>query len=304
VENEEPINAKHRTAKYIIETIRESFGTNALRYIDPREFMSRFLATALCYLFAWDVYAWNKGSAFEPLELTPSVASNYAIYSMIASNTYHQTDRIKFPVEKLGWRQVDAKGKLTDRPSVEMKSGLAYDIFESQHSNEVIFSFRGTDSKRDFITGNLAFPPFIGQYKAAKKAFGEFVEKHPDQRVVATGHSLGGSLALTMSVLYGVDAVVFDSSPRIFTEFRNKPAPAMRVMIYQSGEILAAVRKVWSHKFLKIVPQEYIYKASFDFGGDNKHRSDRLAQRLLELGATVSDDLLQVHEALPIWGQQ
>lgn len=62
-----------------------------------------------------------------------------------------------------------------------MKSGLAYDIFEKQNSNEVIFAFRGTDSKRDYINANFAIWPFSGQYRQARKAFKEYIKNHPDK---------------------------------------------------------------------------------------------------------------------------
>ena len=261
--------------------------------------MKKIFFVLLFILFSSNVFAHSDETLFEPPELTASVADKYAIYSMIASNSYHKPNRVKFPVEKLGWNQVDLNGNPTDRPTVEMKSGLAYDIFQKQNSNEVIFAFRGTDSKRDYFRGNFAIWPFLGQYKEARKAFSEYVKTHPDKIVTTTGHSLGGGLALSMSVHYGVDAVVFDSSPRVFDGLGDKHAPAKRIMVYESGEILALVRKIWKKKFLSIVPRENIYKASFDFGRANKHRSDHLALGLLTLGATVDSALVSVHDALP-----
>lgn len=262
--------------------------------------MKRILFAIFLTLFATHVFAQDEGDSFNPPELSAKVADDYAIYSMISSNSYHKADRVKFPVEMLGWIQVDINGKSTDKPTVEIKkSGLAYDIFEKQNSNEVIFAFRGTDSKRDYFRANFAIWPFSGQYKQARKAFKEYVKNHSDKKITVTGHSLGGGLALSMSVRYGVDAVVFDSSPRVFDGLGDKHAPATRVMIYEGGEILAKVREIWKKKFLTVVPQENIYKASFDFGGANKHRSDHLALGLLTLGATVDATLVPVREALP-----
>jgi hypothetical protein len=62
-------------------------------------------------------------------------------------------------------------GKPTDIPTIKRKSGLAYDIFEKQNLNEVIFAFRGADSKKDYLDANLAVWPFSIQYTQAKKAF-------------------------------------------------------------------------------------------------------------------------------------
>ena len=260
--------------------------------------MKRILFYIFFTFFTTHVFAQGQGEPLKTQEVTATVAANYAIYSMIASNSYHNTDRVKFPVEKMGWIQVDINGKPTDGPTVEMKSGLAFDIFEKQNSDEVIFSFRGTDSKRDHATANLAVGRFSGQYKQARKFFDDYLKNNSNKKVSVTGHSLGGGLALSMSVHYGVDAVVFDSSPRVFDDSRAEPAPATRVMVYEGGEMLAAVRKIWEKKFLTIVPQENIYKATFDFGGTNKHRSDHLALGLLALGATMDSALVPVCEAL------
>lgn len=269
--------------------------------------MKRILLAVLFTLFTAQVFA--KGDSFNPPELTAEVAAKYAIYSMIASNSYHKTDRNKFPIKMLGWNQIDVNGNPTDLPTKTEKSGLAYDIFEKQNSNEVIFAFRGTDSKRDYIKANFTIPPFNIQYRQAKKQFKHYLDTHKDKNITLTGHSLGGGLALSMSVRYGVDAVVFDSSPRVFDGLGDKHAPAMRTMIYEGGEILGIVRQIWKKKFLKIVPRENTYKASFDFGGAEdmrklakaglNHRSDYLALGLLKLGATVDDKLVPVLEALP-----
>jgi hypothetical protein len=102
-----------------------------------------------------------------------------------------------------------------------------------------------------------------------------------------------------MSVRYGVDAVVFDSSPRIFDGLGDKHLPATRILIYEGGEILTVARKLWKKKFNKAASRENIYKASFDFGGENKHRPDHLALGLLKLRATVDATLEPVRDELP-----
>ena len=222
--------------------------------------------------------------SFEPLSITPEAAGKYAVYAMMSSNAYHNTDRVKFPIEKMGWVQVDLGGKPTDQPTKEGITGLAYDIFEKKGSDEVAFAFRGTDSKRDYLTANLAPWPFSFQYTQAKSAFAKYLKDHPHKKITVTGHSLGGGLALSMSVRFGVNAVVFDSSPRIFDGLGDHHLQAERVLVYEGGEILEVVRKHWK-KIFEAVKQENIYKASFDFGGANKHRSDHLA---LELGEHAS----------------
>jgi len=238
-------------------------------------------------------------AATEPQQITPMIAAKYAAYAMMSSNAYHKSDRVTFSVEKPGWIQVDQEGKPTNNPTKEHRdSGLAYDVYEKQGSEEVVFAFRGTDSKRDYLFANFAVPPFSRQYKQANKEFGEYVKKHPAKKIMVTGHSLGGGIALGVSVHYGVDAVTFDSSPRIFDGLGQRNLPATRVLIYQDGEILEKVRQHW-RKMFEIVPQANIYRCSFDFQGADKHRSDYLARGLLELGAPASPELTAVLDSLP-----
>jgi hypothetical protein len=260
--------------------------------------MKKVLLGFLLTFFMHPLFAQDTSESFEPSGITADVAAKYAVYAMISSNVYHKTDRVKFPVEKLGWVQVDLEGRPTEKPTKTRRSGLAYDIYERQNSSEVVFAFRGTDSKKDYLTANLAIWPFSLQYTQAKKAFAAYIKCHPEKKVTVTGHSLGGGLALSMSVRHGVDAVVFDSSPRIFDGLGDKHMPASRVMIYEGGEILSIVRKFW-RKIFEVVPQEHIYMASFDFGGANKHRSDYLALGLLNLGTTIDAELIPVRDSLP-----
>lgn len=233
-----------------------------------------------------------------PQEINAEIAGKYAIYAMMASNSYHKTKRVKFAVEKAGWIQIDLQGKKTSRPTKENKSGLAYDIYEKQGSNEVVFAIRGTDSKlKDYGLANFSIPPLNKQYQEINKEFGDYKKNHPNKSFVVTGHSLGGGLAFSVSVHQGVDAVTFDPSPRIFDGRNNIHLPAKRIAIYEDGEILEKFRR-HSKKFSEVVPYEDIYECKFDFGKASKHRGDFIARGLLQLGATVNPDLVPVLNAL------
>lgn len=232
-----------------------------------------------------------------PMPLTAQVASDYALHAMLSSNAYHQPGRARFPVELLGWHQVDLAGHPAELPARESSSGLAYDIYERRDSNEVIFAFRGTDSKRDFLYANAAVGPLRVQYEQARVEFREYLEKNPQKKVSATGHSLGGGLALTVSCREGVDAVAFDASPRVSDGLENIDRPANRVIIFEDGEILVGFRKLWKAKFERIVGAKNTYKATFDFEGSDKHSSDQLALGMLRFGATLNADLANVLNA-------
>lgn len=99
------------------------------------------------------------------------------------------------------------------------------------------------------------------------------------------GHSLGGGLALIISVRFGIPAITFDSSPRVFDGLGDFHEPAPSVLIFQEGEILEWVRTVW-RKNKEVFQKEDIYKVDYDFPkGISKHRIDSLAPCTLRQGS-------------------
>jgi hypothetical protein len=264
--------------------------------------MKLIVPATLILLLSAPVQAQHGAVVDSPPVLTPEIAGKYAIYSMMSANAYHKKGRVKFRVEELGWTQVDSTGAPTSKPSVSRVSGLAYDIFEKKDASDVIIAFRGSDSQKDYLTASFVPWPLTVQYSQAGRAVENYLKNHPDKNVSLTGHSLGGALALSMSVRYGLDAVVFDTSPRVLDGFNGHYLPANRVLIYQDGEILTLFRAVW-RKIYRVVPRQNIYKASFDFGRVNRHRSDYLALELLKLGATVDGGLAVIapgQDRLPV----
>jgi predicted esterase YcpF (UPF0227 family) len=234
--------------------------------------------------------------------ITAEVAGGIAIYAMLSANAYkEQPGRIRFDVGKLGWVRVDLDGEPTDEPTKEHRfSGLAYDIYEQVGTNKVIFAFRGTEDAKDFLYANFSVPPFNFQYRQARKAVGRYLSQNSQKNVIATGHSLGGGLALSVSVHHGVKAFTFNPSPRIFDGLGDLHEPAERVVIYQEGEILELFRTHWK-KFSDVVEKRNIYQCNYhDVFADElkhskdvitKHRSDLLAKGLLIHGATKNPAL-------------
>ncbi len=243
-------------------------------------------------VFALSASISHAGSS-ETKPFTKAIASEVAIYSMMASNAYaNDPTKTHFPIETLGWRKVDFKGNTvpetqnsyTSKTFVgSIFSNLQFDIWEDSNSNKTIIAFKGTKEKIDWVTGNLAMGIAI-PYKSAKKHVREYINAHPDRKVSVTGHSLGGGLALSVSFWEGVDAIAFNASPRIFDGMKNADAPANRLTVFQQGEILQKIRR-WYPKFLNKIKPDQIVETSFNYPGGTSHRSDLLAEGLLSCSA-------------------
>ena len=221
--------------------------------------------------------------------LTRAIADEVSLYSMMASNAYaRSSQKLRFPIEALGWKKVDLKGRPVEagKNSYTSKtfigkifSNLQFDIWEDSNSPKTVIAFKGTDEKIDWETGNLAIGISI-PYKSAKKHVREYINAHPDRKVIVTGHSLGGGLALSTSFWEGVDAFAFNTSPRLFDGKDDANMPASRLAVFEQGEILQKIRK-WYPKFLEKMTPDEIVEAKFVYPGGPSHRSDLLAEGLL-----------------------
>lgn len=233
----------------------------------------------------------------DPKAITAEIAGRNAIYAMLASNAYHDNKKRYFPIDKAEWVLVDRDGDPTDEPSKESKlTGFAYDIYEEQTTNKTVIAFRGTDSKKDWILANTAVP-FSIPYKQAGRAVRRYLKNNASRNLVVVGHSLGGGMALSTSVRYGVPAITFNPSPRIFDGIGDHHETAMRVVIYQRGEILNAVRERWP-KIKEVVNPEDIYECSYDFKGENPHKSDILAFEMALHGAAFNPKVKAILDAM------
>jgi len=239
------------------------------------------------------------------IDLTVEMANQYALKAMMCSRAYvRDTDRTQFPVEGLGWKKVDIAGNPVpaDQNSYtpcflgRIFSNLQFDIWEKMDSEETIIAFKGTDEKIDWLLGDFALGISV-PYKSAKKQVCKYIELNPRRNVSLTGHSLGGGLALSVSVWLGLDALVFNSSPRIFDGLRNMNEPADRKAVFQKGDVLQKLRANWP-KFLEKVPSESIVQSHFDYHGESNHRMDLMAEGILRL----ADDpaYIAIAQAIPV----
>jgi len=122
--------------------------------------------------------------------------------------------------------------------------GLSADIYKSNTENHLVIAYRGTDDTKDWVHANIDINSDInGQYNNAVKVKATY----SNPRITTVGHSLGGGLAIHVSVIHeDVDAIVFNPSPRLFipkgaTRFHNKV-----IIIYETGEILTAIRSLFT----------------------------------------------------------
>lgn len=166
----------------------------------------------------------------------------------------------------------------------------------------LVASFRGTDSVwKDFFKGNFVFFPHpIGgtQFDAAL----DFVDRTIKDtisydKIIFTGHSLGGGLAQYAQRFYkNSKAIVFDSSPnkgRIYSLFSKKYDPNT-VRVYEKGEILELPRKLldadrkWDWTPNK-TGKSTIWMDFFSDGALDGHNMSDLAMSLVRVAASAGD---------------
>ena len=241
-----------------------------------------------------------SSSKFQPpiyKALTPAVAKETFLYAAMSSSAYKEKER-QFELGKIGWKKIDRNGQIkSDQDShsynagkfLGFGSGMVFDIWKKDGTEQVVFAFRGTDEPGDWAKANLAIP-FSVPYKSARKNLRNFIEENPNCKVIAlTGHSLGGGLALSCSVDQGIDAYVFDSSPRVFDGLGDRHEAAKRVSLHQKGEILEKARRQYP-KFHEVIDIEY--EADFPFGKSSigKHSMYELAKHLVRMAAKYDSD--------------
>lgn len=225
------------------------------------------------------------------------IAAQYAHYAMMSYNSYHR-NRNRFKLSKISWNVIDISENIIDGPTFHGKfSDLSYDLFRNDTSGDVVMCFRGTDTRWDWLFTNFSIalsPHYLSAYKhfrSAKQRFGSRLK-------VVTGHSLGGGIALGCSVRYGIDAVVFDPSPRIFDGLCDKHLAASRIAIFQNGDPLQSTWSIWP-KIFEVLEKNNIFEANYDFQGESPHRMDLLARGMLEMGSVHDKSLLKILEELP-----
>ena len=170
----------------------------------------------------------------------------------MASNAYedYDTDKPEFPFVKYGYAKVGEK--------VTTWKGLGAHIYEKKNENEnenekngeIVVAFEGTNfwSPADWLFGNLNL--FTeGQYGEAKDLMRDIIKNNLDhKRIVVTGHSLGGALAISVALSFpNITAYTFNTSTTIHADKGADASGSELIVISENEDVL----KTLDEKFLK-----------------------------------------------------
>lgn len=181
----------------------------------------------------------------ENIDVLKKVAKENYVYALMSANAYDKGFQVEIP----GWER-------TNR--LISKHGFSADIYISDNHKNVVIAYRGTDDLKDWTYANLDTDG-EGQYLDADNVFKKVVKKYSDLKIMTVGHSLGGGLAIHVSVTHkDIDAVVFNPSPRVFVSKDDIKYTNKVTIIYETGEILTAIRAMFT-TLNKIDHTEYKY---------------------------------------------
>lgn len=249
------------------------------------------LALALQLLFLNSVNA-NVSDTCDPEYLRKAyddahitTAANYAIYGLISNNTYLDIEKRPHFVLPEYWEKVELKEHID--------TGLALDIYEKRKGDtleEVVIAFRGTEDKSDRTHGWIS----NAQYEQARIFIEQVIEKYPGTPIVATGHSLGGGLAMFASYQHkGVTGIGFNASPRYHSAHHKEHNT--RVILFEKGDPTKLVGNVWfPWRWGGLAAKMDIYFQKYDFVSERDHFSYPLARGLLLLGSLKSPELAEI----------
>lgn len=212
-----------------------------------------------------------------------SMANEAYEYAVMSFNTYSDVTQIKIS----DWKREER---------FESSKGFGADVYSSTNgSNEMVIAFRGTDGLmaiNDHIFANLYINWFSnGQFSQADEIYKHVLYKYHPNKITTTGHSLGGGLALRISLLNkDVDAYVFDSSIRTGVGIGANNIWGNKIIsMRDSGEMLALFRHL--PLFKKLKKNGGVYRYNFLGGNFSKeHNMQRFMQCMYIAGKLTEQE--------------
>lgn len=97
-------------------------------------------------------------------------------------------------------------------------------VFKNDLLKQIIISFRGTTIIKDLITDwSILRGTFTNskRYKKSETLLKKIMDLYSDYKIILTGHSLGGTLAINLCSNFNLEAIVFNSGHKIGSNFTN-----------------------------------------------------------------------------------
>lgn len=211
--------------------------------------MRRFITLALAPILASCA---TTETCTNPTEGTDSAARAAFLYAQLASNAYEPHDAFVLP-------NVVKSAEHYPNDS----TGMAYSVYRVSFNAEdqIVVAFRGTEGLTDWILGNVLGKQNDRGLDAFRRIRSQAAKDVP---VVLVGHSLGGAIALHISLREkGVVTYAFNPS----TRFTRGPAPQVnpRTLISEYGEANRVL------DWLTIDPKSDAYIVSCTYGNAIKN---------------------------------
>ena len=202
-----------------------------------------------------------------------------AIYGILANNAYPPSTRPQFKLPE-NWRPIDFE---FDDP---LDSGLDFTLFARSvggETREVVIAYRGIDGAQDWKDGNT----FQTQYDSADILVPQVMQHFQGCKIVCSGHSLGGGLALHTSLITPeIDAFAFNPSFRL--QSNGRAENNLRYCLHEKGDILSFHRFIWKN------PSDTLVFGDFNFSYKKNHTSYPLTRGLLMLAALQSREYAEL----------
>ncbi|MCD8525334.1 MAG: DUF2974 domain-containing protein [Gammaproteobacteria bacterium] len=104
----------------------------------------------------------------------------------------------------------------------ENASGLGISIFNSRREQKTVIAFRGTQNLQNLVSDAQILLQWPISVAEQAKQFYQQSHHLCYSDITFTGHSLGGALASSMALEYGISAIIFDS-PGFYSHAQTMP---------------------------------------------------------------------------------